>query len=122
MGFLEDLISRFRRVPRLPAREDSGIRHVFITVPASLGADPALTRDSSSIKQLQAELQVALGARGAIDVEAKFGEIIVSASGPDADAIWDACAPVLRASPLTPHGFVLRSYDDGGLRQVQTTF
>ena len=122
MRLFEKLFHLLTRSRPAAKSVDDGIESVFVTVPASEGADAALTRESPSIKQLQEVLRDVLGSRGTAQVGAEFGEITVSLRGPDADALWEVCAPVLRRSSLTPRGFVLRSYGARRVRQAQTTF
>jgi hypothetical protein len=50
------------------------------------------------------------------------GTCVLYMYGPDADRLWDAVAPTLRASPSTTGGHAIKRYGEPGAKQVEVPF
>ena len=69
--------------------------------------------DLSSVFELEEELTAAIEQRNAGEFdgnEVGGGQVVLYMYGPDADALYEAVAPVLRGSSLVKGGTVLRRY------------
>ena len=82
----------------------------------------ALSKDSPSVRLLAEQLRAAAGTLGTIQaVDVGPSEITVHAYGPDAARLFDALKPILAASPLVSHAWVLLRYGDIGAPESQVT-
>jgi hypothetical protein len=81
--------------------------------------------DLSEVFKLEEALAAAIEESGAGELdgnEVGGDEVVLYMYGPDADALYEAMAPLLRASPLVEGGTVLRRYGppEDGVREVTT--
>jgi hypothetical protein len=120
MYLLRRRIERPVVVPAFPRPGEPQMVFVTIAVPSGLG--PALAKDSPAVLQLGTEIVAAVGDLGTVHLSAVGREVTVSLAGPDADRLFAAVAPVLRASPLTDRAWALLRYGGLGTREVQVAF
>jgi hypothetical protein len=86
---------------------------------------PFTGTDLSEVFKLEEALAAAIDESGAGELdgnEAGGGEVVLYLYGPDADALYEAIVPVLRASALGEGSTILRRYGppEDGVRELTT--
>jgi hypothetical protein len=117
MYLLRRRVERPVAVPAYPRPGEPQMAFVTIAVPIELGR--ALGNDSPAVLELGSRIVAAVGDLGTADVGAAGHEVTVSLTGADADRLFAAVAPVIRASQLTGRAWALLRYGGLGTREVQ---
>lgn len=118
------LLVVFRIVLRRQLRkpEPTSIEHAVL-VHLRLSSGTGTSDEVSAIRELSRNLDRVIRESGAGELDGdEFGggECVLYMYGPNADMLFNVVSPVLRASPLTVKGWVLKRYGDASDESVRS--